>query len=246
MIKNKIKLVGFDLDDCLFDSTRLSKRARVRGIKAMIELGLKIDEDKAIQIIHEIVNEYGSNSSKHYNYFIRRLIENENYLTSRNEKYKFIAGAIIAYHQEKIDTIKPYDDVKPCLYRLKKMKIKTAIITDGKKVKQYEKILRLGIHDLIDLVTISDDIRIKKPNPRLLSHCLKSFNVKESETIYIGDRLDKDIVPANENNFISILIHRGGKYDKQIKFFKKELKIMPDYEITNLNEIFDIIKKENK
>jgi len=38
-----IKLVGFDLDDCLFDSTGLSDRARLKGINAMIDLGLKID-----------------------------------------------------------------------------------------------------------------------------------------------------------------------------------------------------------
>ena len=38
-----IKLVGFDLDDCLFDSTGLSKRARIKGIDAMINLGLNIE-----------------------------------------------------------------------------------------------------------------------------------------------------------------------------------------------------------
>jgi hypothetical protein len=38
-----IKLIGFDLDDCLFDSTGLSNRARIKGIDAMINLGLKIE-----------------------------------------------------------------------------------------------------------------------------------------------------------------------------------------------------------
>jgi len=67
-----IKLVGFDLDDCLFDSTGLSNRARIKGIDAMIQLGLQIDRQKAIIFIKEIVEEYGSNSSMHYDYFIRR------------------------------------------------------------------------------------------------------------------------------------------------------------------------------
>ncbi|GAG67557.1 unnamed protein product, partial [marine sediment metagenome] len=61
-----IKLVGFDLDDCLFDSTGLSQRARIKGIDAMISLGLKIKRQKALILIQEIVAEYGSNSSKHY------------------------------------------------------------------------------------------------------------------------------------------------------------------------------------
>ena len=48
---NSIKVIGFDLDDCLFDSTGLSERARIKGIDAMINLGLKVDRSKAIQLI---------------------------------------------------------------------------------------------------------------------------------------------------------------------------------------------------
>jgi len=243
-----IKLVGFDLDDCLFDSTGLSERARIKGIEAMIELGLKIDREKAIKMIHEIVKEYGSNSSEHYNYFIRRY----NRLESTEEKipysfqFKYISAAVMAYHKEKIDSIKLYDDVEPCLKRLKEMSIKTTIITDGLPIKQYEKILRLGIDPLIDLTVISDEIGIRKPNPKLFDHVLKRFNVLGPETIYVGDRIDKDIIPALLNNITSVYIHRGGKYDT----YKTGLKIpegtKPDFEISNLNEIFEIINEINQ
>ena len=50
-----IKLVGFDLDDCLFDSTGLSEKARIKGIEAMIELGLNINREKEIKMIQEIL-----------------------------------------------------------------------------------------------------------------------------------------------------------------------------------------------
>ena len=46
-----IKLVGFDLDDCLFDSTGVSEKARVKGIDAMIKLGLNIERERAIKMI---------------------------------------------------------------------------------------------------------------------------------------------------------------------------------------------------
>jgi len=178
-----IKLVGFDLDDCLFDSTGLSQRARIKGIDAMIRLGLKIERQKALILIQEIVAEYGSNSSKHYNYFIRRLIQHENYTINFNEQVRFITAAVMAYHGQKIKHIQLYDDVLKSLEKLKKSSIKTAIITDGIPIKQYEKILRLGIDDLIDLVVISDEIGIRKPNPELFSYCLKKFKVKGHETI---------------------------------------------------------------
>jgi len=242
-----IKLVGFDLDDCLFDSTGLSDRARIKGINAMIDLGLKIDKQNAIKMINEVVKEYGSNSSNHYNYFIRRYnrLENVKEKIPYSLQFKYISAAVMAYHKEKIDSIKLYDDVKPCLIKLREKGLKSAIISDGLPIKQYEKILRLGIDDLIDLTVISDEIGIRKPNPKLFEFCLKKFNIEGTETIYVGDRLDKDIIPALLNNIYSVYIHRGGKYDIYKTGDKFPEGIKPDYEISNLNEIFDIIDEIN-
>ena len=240
-----IKLIGFDLDDCLFDSTGLSDRARVKGIDAMINLGLKIEREEAIRIVYDIVKEYGSNFSKHYNFFIRRLNQlNDNIeFISYNDRYKFIAAAVMAYHEEKVNSIRLYDDVEICLKRLKGLAIKTAIITDGVPIKQYEKILRLKIENMFDLIIISDEIGIKKPNPELFNYWLKKFGVNGQEVIYIGDRIDKDIVPANLNNIHSVYLHRGGKYDNYNADLKLEGDLKPNYEITNLNELFDIINE---
>lgn len=243
-----IKLVGFDLDDCLFDSTGLSERARIKGIDAMIDLGLKINRQDAIKIITEIVKEYGSNSSKHYNYFVRRYsrLDRVKENISYSNQFKYISSAVMAYHAEKINSIKLYEDVEDCLKRLKKLSIKTAIITDGIPIKQYEKILRLGIDELIDLTIISDELGIRKPNPKLFDFCLKKFEVKGPETIYIGDRIDKDIIPAKLCNINSILIRRGGKHDPYKTGGKIPEGIKPDYEIFNLSELFGIIDEINK
>ncbi len=241
-----IKLVGFDLDDCLFDSTGLSQRARIKGIDTMISLGLKIERQKALILIQEIVDEYGSNSSKHYDYFIRRLTLYENYAITFNEQVRYITAAVMAYHAQKIKHIQLYDDVLKCLEKLKKSSNKTAIITDGIPIKQYEKILRLGIDDLIDLVVISDEIGIRKPNPELFSYCLKKFKVKGHETIYVGDNIYKDIIPANFKKIHSVYIHRGGKYDTNVTGETISEENKPDHEISGLDELFNIINDINK
>jgi len=242
-----IKLVSFDLDDCLFDSTGLSRRARIKGLDAMRNLGLEIEREKAIQILMEICLEYGSNFSFHYDLFIRRLNEvEEGFNISYNLSDKYVAAAVMAYHKEKIDSINVYEDVKPCLMKLKEFDIRTAIISDGLPKKQYEKILRLNIDDLIDLVVISDQFGIRKPNPKLFEFCLRKFGVKGEETIYIGDRLEKDIVPARKNGINTVYIHRGGKYDYLKPEIEKSVDIKPDYEINDLNEIFLIIEEFNK
>ena len=242
-----IKLVGFDLDDCLFDSSGLSERARIKGLDAMISLGLKIDRKRAVLIIKEIVKEYGSNSSQHYNNFIIRLnqFEDEIDYIANEDYFKFIAAAVMAYHEEKIKSIHLYEDVEECLKKLKKLSIKTAIITDGIPIKQYEKILRLKIDNLIDFIVISDEIGIKKPNPKLYGYWLKKCGVTGPETIYIGDRIDKDIIPASLNNIYGVYLHRGGKYDADSSDLIRGGQFKPDYEIDNLDEIFKIIDEIN-
>jgi putative hydrolase of the HAD superfamily len=243
-----INLVGFDLDDCLFDSTGLSHRARIKGIDAMINLGLNIEWEKGIQILEEIVQEYGSNYSEHYNVFFRRINHLESSIETipYNDQYRYIAAAVMAYHKEKIDKIKLYKDVRPCLKKLRKRGIKTAIATDGLPIKQYEKILRLEINDLIDFVAISDEIGIRKPNPKLFEYFLNKFGLKGKETVYIGDRLENDIRPAIENNIHAILIHRGGKYDLNVEKSSIPEKWKPQYEISNLDQLLPIIDKLNK
>ncbi|TXT59354.1 MAG: putative HAD-hydrolase [Promethearchaeota archaeon] len=243
-----IKLVGFDLDDCLFDSTGLSHRARIKGIDAMIKLGLDLEREKGIRILDEIVKEYGSNYSEHYNVFFRRINHLESSIDhiSYNEQYQYIAAAVMAYHKEKIDNIQLYGDVIPCFEMLKKKAIKTVIVTDGIPIKQYEKILRLKINDLVDLVAISDEIGIRKPNPKLFEYFLNKFGLKGEETIYVGDRLINDIKPAIINKIHAILIHRGGKYDVDVKKADIPEKWAPEFEISNLNQLFPIIDKLNK
>jgi putative hydrolase of the HAD superfamily len=126
------------------------------------------------------------------------------------------------------------------------MGIKSAIISDGIPIKQYEKILRLGIDKLIDLVVITDEIGIRKPNPTLFDYFLKKFGVKGYETIYVGDNIEKDIIPAKMNRIHSVYIHRGGKYDFPIPKLNLPENNIPDYEISQLYELFDIITNLNK
>ena len=206
-----------------------------------------VDQEKAIETIQEIVNEYGSNFSNHYDYFIRRLNHlNYRLKLSYSDRYKYIAAAVKAYHQEKVNSIILYDDVEDCLKKLKELSIKTMIVTDGLPIKQYDKILRLGLDKLIDMVIISDEIGIRKPNPDLFEYSLKEAGVNGSEAIYIGDRIDKDIIPAKLNNIHSVYIHRGGKYDTNEEIAELSEINRPDFEISNLKEIFAIIKEINE
>ncbi|MHA1751131.1 MAG: TIGR02253 family HAD-type hydrolase [Candidatus Helarchaeota archaeon] len=251
-----IKAIFFDLDDSLFDSTKLAEKARRSAIKAILDLGLTLeyDEEKCYEILLEVIDEFGSNYSYHFDQLIKRIDGISKLYSSEIGEFLAIKGmipppkmivqaAVIAYHNIKFTEIKPFDDVIPFFNDVKKFdkNLKICIITDGLPDKQYEKILRLKIHKYLNDIIISDEVGVRKPNPKLYLIALERFDIKPEESIYIGDHYEKDIVPAKKIGMHTVLIHRKGKYDR--KFHGKE---GPDFEIDRLDQLLEIIKKLNK
>ena len=237
-----IKLILFDLDDCLFDITELSSYARTEALSAMIKYGLKVDFKVGLQMLREVVSEYGSNHPAHFNTFLKRVKSLSPTSMAGIPEEKLVAAAIIAYHQVKVKNIKPFPDVVPFLIKVREIYpgIKLGIITDGIPVKQFEKILRLRIDNYFDEIIISDDIGIRKPNPRLFSYAADKTRVGLDETLMVGDRLDNDIIPAKSLNIHSVLIHRKTKYDADSEQVSK---LSPEFEIWSLPELFPILEK---
>jgi putative hydrolase of the HAD superfamily len=241
-----IRLIAFDLDDTLYNATWLVNKSRLGGIQLMVEKGLKIkDIDKAVTVLNKVVKDYGSNHSKHYDIFLQLIQKRPDIVENSNFNIpKYVATGIIGYHKIKVRYLKAYRDVKSFLERMKELKFKLAIFSDGIAVKQYEKLLRMNIVNFFDYIFISDEIGFTKPDPRFFNHCINELKLLPSEIIYIGDRLDKDILPANNIGINTVLIHRGGKYDPNIH--KIEKVTQPDFEIHSLKELFKIIENINK
>jgi FMN phosphatase YigB (HAD superfamily) len=62
----------------------------------------------------------------------------------------------------------------------------------------------------------------------------------------VGDNISKDIIPAKLNNIQAVYIHRGGKYDTQKMVESVSENLKPDYEISNLDDLFNIVDELNK
>ncbi|MHA1721224.1 MAG: TIGR02253 family HAD-type hydrolase [Promethearchaeota archaeon] len=239
----EIKWIGFDLDDTLFNGTLLVEKARQASIRMMIEYGLPVPEKYAIRLLNEIVIEFGTNSENHLDNLMLRLKNESTFpISSEINVNKLVAAGVMGYHREKVKHFKLFKDVIKTLEKLRELKIKTAIITDGSPKKQYEKILRLKLENLVDEIIISDEVAVRKPNPNLFSYFLQKYNCKPNEFIYVGDRLERDIEPANKSGIISVLVHRGTKYDPKKTKIRSNIK--PKYHINSLYELFSIIKME--
>jgi 5'-nucleotidase len=54
----------------------------------------------------------------------------------------------------------------------------------------------VGLIDCFDVVGISDEVGLKKPDRRFFDHVLDAAGCVASETVMVGDRIDNDIAPA--------------------------------------------------
>ena len=221
-----IKGVLFDLDDTLYDSTSFVDRARREAIKMMIDAGLNATEEEAYNILQRIIKEKGPNYGHHFDDLVKAIEGHHN--------PKIVTMGVITYHNVKFALLRPYPDTIKTLIELKKMGLKLGVVTDGITIKQWEKLIRLGIADFFDEVVTSEEYGLGKPNIEFYRYALKKMNLKGEEVVYVGDRMDNDIIPASKVGMHTIRILRG-KY--------KDMEGRCKYEVKSLIEIVDIVKR---
>lgn len=215
MINNII----FDIDDTLFPSSEFSSLARRNAVRAMIRMGLDADEEKVLKELYNIIEKKGSNYPNHFDDLLKRLrIDN---------KSRFVAAAVGAYHDTKA-AIQPFPDVPSTLLGLKDVGYSLFVASNGIAVKQWDKLIRLGIGLYMDGVYVSEELGCGKGD-KFYSKMIKRMKVKPEECIMIGDREDMDILPAKKAGLHAVRVLRGKykdspkktKADAAIKDFRK-------------------------
>lgn len=223
-----VKAILFDVDNTLYDSTRQVETARKNAIEAMIEAGLPTTAAKGIKLLDEIVGTYGSNYEGHFDILLKRL--------GLVPSPHIVAAGIVAYHNSKISMLRPFPDTVPTLLALRDRDLKLGVITDGVPVKQWEKLIRLGLQHFFHTVIITDEVGIRKPSPELYKYAAGRLKVPTSECLMVGDRLDSDILGAHQAGMKTVRILQG-KYQLQ----KATKKNKPDYTINSLSGLLTII-----
>jgi len=226
----EIKALFFDVDDTLYDSTLQAESARRNAIKAMIEAGLNLSEGEAMKSLKAIVAKFGSNYQGHFNELLKEA--------GQEDGLRIVAAGTVAYHNTTLTHLVPFRDTVPTLLSLRDRNYKLGVITNGLALKQWEKLIRLGIQQFFDSVIISEEVGREKPDPEIFRLAAERIKCKPEEALMVGDRIDRDIAGANQVGMLTAQILRG----KQTTPKKPEEE--PDYIIPELNEILDILPKE--
>ncbi|MFH1786208.1 MAG: TIGR02253 family HAD-type hydrolase [archaeon] len=198
-----IKAVFFDIDGTLYDSRKLADTARENAVKAMIEAGLEGNEKKILSALNSIVKGKGSNYDKHFDALLDRLEVEWN--------PEIIAAGVAAYHDTKLSFLRPYPETVPVLLSLRDEGYSLGIISNGRAVKQWEKLIRLRIHHFFDVVHVSETAGMEKPDAQLFASALREAGARAQDAVMVGDKPETDIKGAKGAGLRAILVDRNKK-----------------------------------
>ena len=220
-----VKDIFFDLDHTLWDFDKNSMLAFKRVFK---KFKITIEFDAFLKIYEPINIEYWKkyreDKVSKENLRRGRLIDSFNYfdLIYSTEKIDEIADA---YIQEL-----PFDNhlfegaVEILDYLI--LKYKLHIITNGFEEVQHKKLKNSGIDHYFSTVTTSEEVGLKKPNPKVFLTALNKANSFPTQSVMIGDSLEADILGANNIGMQTIFYnYRNESISKKIKSIDSLLEI---------------------
>lgn len=222
-----IKAVFFDMDDTLYDTSGFAAIARRAAVKAMVHNGLQCSEEEGYSLLMDIVKEKGSNYDKHFNILTKEVNGIEDPL--------IIVNGIITYHNTKFAMLKLEPECFSILLYLKSKDYKVGLITNGKELKQWEKLVRLGLYPFFDDVVTSESVGIEKPNPEIYEIAMNRLDVTAGTSLMIGNSFETDIMGAYNAGIPSMIINSEITEDQQ-KFMDEK-----NYQVRQLSSLMDLM-----
>jgi putative hydrolase of the HAD superfamily len=171
----------FDLDDTLYDLRSYWRMRLLRALATLVPDYPHFDcEALARRALAERIY------MMHWPDFVRGLgVENE----------ELVALSNAVFCDGWFDEMELYEDSVPTLLQLRK-RYKLGLITNGPSEIQHKKINRFGLSNYFDILIVSEDVGVEKPDPTIFEIALKQLGVGAKEAVYIGDSPEFDLCGA--------------------------------------------------
>jgi HAD superfamily hydrolase (TIGR02253 family) len=224
-----INAVVFDLDNTLVDFMLMKKQAVDAAIHAMRDAGLKLTEKEIRKRIDDIYNERGIEFQSVFDELLYREFSKID--------YKILSAGVIAYRRAREAALVPYPHVTMTLIELTKMNVKLGVVSDAPAKEAWLRLCYLNFHHLFDAVVTYDDTHKRKPNPEPFRKVLQQLRVKPEESLMIGDWEERDVVGAAKVGMKTGFARYGNTFGTVTS--------NADYDIDDIAQLVDIVRKEN-
>jgi putative hydrolase of the HAD superfamily len=92
-----------------------------------------------------------------------------------------------------------------------KPKYKIHIITNGFEEVQHKKMNNANLLDYFDKIITSEEVGVKKPNPKIFKYAMDKAQAKQEESMMIGDNFEADILGARNVGMQTIFCKFNGE-----------------------------------
>jgi len=186
-VRGKLKAVVFDLDDTLYDCTgTLLDASRRRAAKVLVESGLPLSRDQALDLQRELAAQHGPHFLVFDEIARRYGLGNE-----------VIEKAYRAYNSDAVGDIELFPDVVPTLEFLRARGVLCFLLTSGIHKRQSAKIRKLGLEQAFDETAIVDVDRGGLMG-EALRYLLDKHRLRPDEALVVGDRPQEEIRIGND------------------------------------------------
>jgi len=121
------------------------------------------------------------------------------------------------------------------LERLREMSLRLGLVSNVSLLphKLREDVDALGIGRFMDTVAFSSEVGVRKPDPRIFVHALRGLGADPVHTVFVGDRVNDDVVGAQGVGMRTILTRQFRQEDPG--------DVRPDAIVDRLAEVPDVI-----
>ncbi len=192
------RAVLFDLDDTLYDHLHSARSGLAKMQSRHAEM--------SSAPIRELEDRYSEALESVHVRLMRGEVSQREARTIRMRQFFGSFGievtddqAMEAYTQFRSD----YDSVcqvvagtHKLLRRLQAMGIRLGVITNNLVAEQIPKLRQLELTDYFEVVTISEEVGVPKPDPQIFHVALERFDLPKEDLVVVGDSLSSDIAGA--------------------------------------------------
>ncbi|MHC1567455.1 MAG: HAD family hydrolase [Candidatus Syntropharchaeia archaeon] len=143
--------------------------------------------------------------------------------------------------------VEPYPGAEETLGRLKEMGIKVGAVSNSPRYYAVRDLRHLGLYKYFDVLSISSDFGITKPNPEIFLKAAEELDVKPSHILVVGDDPEEDVDGAKEAGMYAALFlsKKDGVWSTKrvLRGENTTSQNKPDYIIREMREVLDIVKE---
>lgn len=230
-----LKAVLFDLDDTLFDRSAAQREAVQILIQEFSDLFTGIDSSRILNAFLEsdlvADRKFWSGASMDE----VRIGRSEAFLQSLGLNQSF-AGEVTKKYLETYPSLDvPVKNARSVVENLAG-EFQLGLVSNGYPDVQYRKLETMGIDHLFRCVVVSEEVGIRKPDPRIFWMAIESLDAEAEECMYVGDHYDHDVIGAKKARMRACWFNPQGL---SVPHSSPEF----DFQIRFLNEILDLLAR---